>query len=219
MSRPRPSSQALAHSTIVTGVLLALWAHGAHPSAGQSTPAAARVVDDAAMADESNGNDWLAYGRTYSEQRFSPLAQVNESTVTRLKPDWFLELPNDRGLVSTPLVVNGMLYFIGSMNVVRAVNAATGVLAWEFDPQVRDAAGRLRVGWDHNRGIGFWKGKVYAATWDGRLFALDAQSGKEVWRTNTFDAAQPLYVTGAPKIFKGKVLIGNGGTENGPSRG
>jgi quinohemoprotein ethanol dehydrogenase len=105
------------------------------------------------------------------------------------------------------------------MNVVRAVDAASGKLRWEFDPDVRGSAGRLRVGWDHNRGIGFWKGKVYAATWDGRLFAIDAATGKEVWRVMTVDPDKPLYITGAPKIFKGKVLIGNGGTENGPSRG
>jgi quinohemoprotein ethanol dehydrogenase len=84
---------------------------------------------------------------------------------------------------------------------------------------VRAHAGRLRVGWDHNRGIGFWNGKVYAATWDGRLVAIDAQTGKQVWQVMTVDPALPLYITGAPKIFKGKVLIGNGGTENGPSRG
>jgi quinohemoprotein ethanol dehydrogenase len=179
----------------------------------------ARVVDDAALADESRGDDWLAFGRTYSEQRFSPLTQVNAGTVSRLAPEWFLDLPDDRGLVSTPLAVNGVLYFIGSMNVVRAVDAASGKLLWSFDPQVREHAGRLRAGWDHNRGIGFWRGKVYAASWDGRLFAIDAATGKEVWRVATIDADKPLYITGAPKIFKGKVLIGNGGTENGPTRG
>ncbi len=111
------------------------------------------------------------------------------------------------------------MYFIGSMNVVRAVNATSGTLLWEFDPEVRAAASQMRAGWDHNRGIGFWKGKVYTATWDGRLIAIDARTGKEVWRVRTFEPDKPLYITGAPKIFKGKVLIGNGGTEHGPSRG
>ena len=114
---------------------------------------------------------------------------MNDATVSRLEPEWVLELPADRGLVSTPLVVDGVLYFIGSMNVVRAVNAATGALLWEYDPDVREVAGRLRAGWDHNRGIGFWKGKVYAATWDGRLMAIDARTGKEVWRAQTVDPA------------------------------
>jgi quinohemoprotein ethanol dehydrogenase len=178
-----------------------------------------RVVDDAALADEANGDNWLAFGRTYSEQRHSPLTQINDTTVSRLSPDWVMELPTDRGLVSTPLVVDGVLYFIGSLNVVRAVNATSGALLWEFDPQVRGVASQMRAGWDHNRGIGFWKGKVYAATWDGRLIAIDARTGKEVWRVRTFEEGKPLYITGAPKIFKGKVLIGNGGTEHGPSRG
>lgn len=178
-----------------------------------------RTVDDAALADEANGDNWLAYGRTYSEQRFSPLTQIGASTVGRLAPDWVRELPNDRGLVSTPLVVDGVLYFVGSMNVVRAVNATSGALLWEYDPQVRAHAGQLRAGWDHNRGLGFWKGKVYAATWDGRLTAIDARTGKQIWQVATFEPDKPLYVTGAPKVFKGKVLIGNGGTENGPSRG
>lgn len=185
-------------------------------SQGNAIP---RVVDDAALADESSGDNWLAFGRTYSEQRFSPLTQVNDTTVSRLAPDWVVELPTDRGLVSTPLVVDGVMYFIGGMNVVRAVNATSGTLLWQFDPDLRSVAGQMRAGWDHNRGIGFWKGKVYLATWDGRLIALDARTGKEVWRVRTFEADQPLYITGAPKIFKGKVLIGNGGTEHGPSRG
>ena len=168
---------------------------------------------------KSSGDNWLAFGRTYSEQRFSPLTQVNDTTVSRLAPDWVVELPTDRGLVSTPLVVDGVMYFIGGMNVVRAVNATSGALLWEFDPELRAVAGQMRAGWDHNRGIGFWKGKVYLATWDGRLIALDARTGKEVWRVRTFEPDKPLYITGAPKIFKGKVLIGNGGTEHGPSRG
>jgi quinohemoprotein ethanol dehydrogenase len=218
MARTRPPSEVASPLAIVLVLSVALLTHSASPIAGQSA-APARVVDDAALADERRGDDWLAYGRTYSEQRFSPLTQVNDATVVRLKPEWVLELPADRGLVSTPLVVDGVLYFIGSMNVVRAVSATTGALLWEYDPHVRDAAGRLRAGWDHNRGIGFWSGKVYAATWDGRLLAIDARTGKEVWRAQTFGPEQALYITGAPKIFKGKVLIGNGGTENGPSRG
>ena len=187
---------------------------------GESQEAAkARIVDDAALSDDTSGDNWLAFGRTYSEQRFSPLTQVNDTTVSRLAPDWVLELPTDRGLVSTPLVVDGVMYFIGGMNVVRAVNAASGALLWEFDPELQAVAGQLRAGWDHNRGIGFWKDKVYLATWDGRLIAIDARTGKEVWRVRTFEEGKPLYITGAPKIFKGKVLIGNGGTEHGPSRG
>ena len=160
--------------------------------AGQPTPSRSLIVDDAALSNEASGDNWLAYGRTYSEQRFSPLNQISDASVTRLRPDWVLELTGDRGLVSTPLVVDGVLYFVGSMNVVRAVDARSGKLLWEYDPNVRAHAGRLRAGWDHNRGIGFWKDKVYAATWDGRLVAIDAQTGKEVWQVMTVDPTKPL---------------------------
>jgi quinohemoprotein ethanol dehydrogenase len=181
---------------------------------------AGTVVDDASLADDSNGDNWLAYGRTYSEQRFSPLDQINASNIVNLKVDWYLDLPRARGLVSTPLVVDGTLYFIGDMNRMRAVDARNGTLLWEFDPQTAENSGNtLRAGWEHNRGIGIWKDKVYVATWDGRLVAINRNDGSEVWSVRTFDPELPLYITGAPKIFKGKVLIGNGGTENGPTRG
>ncbi len=178
------------------------------------------VYDDAAIANESQTGEWLAYGRTHNERRFSPSDQINTGNVAKLKVDWFLDLPQDVGLVSTPLVVDGTLYFTGTMNVIRAVDAVTGKLLWEFDPQVANAiAGKRRTGWKHNRGISFYEGKLFAATWDGRLFALDAETGKEIWTVRTFDLDQALYITGAPKAFNGKVLIGNGGTESGPTRG
>ena len=143
------------------------------------------IVDDVATVDETSGENWLAYGRTSSELRFSPLTQINDSNVGDLSPDWVLELPEDRGLASTPLVVDGVMYFIGSMNIVRAVDATSGELMWEYDPQVRDYVERLRAGWDHSRGIAYWNDKVYVATWDGRLNAVDAATGREIWSAST----------------------------------
>ena len=188
------------------------------PAAIAERPQAATTVDDAAMADEANGENWLAFGRTYSEQRFSPLDNINDRNVTELGVDWFIDLPNARGLVSTPLVVDGVMYFVESMNRVHAIDATTGKEIWMFDPRVADHSD-MRVGWEHNRGIGIWKDKVYQATWDGRLIAIDRASGIQVWSERIYDAGMPLYNTGAPKIFKGKVLIGSGGTESGPNRG
>ena len=183
-------------------------------------PQGPRAMDDRAIADEDQTSDWLAYGRTHNERRFSPLTSVNTANVAHLKVDWYIDLPRDRGLVSTPLVVAGTLYFVGTMNVVRAVDAKSGELIWEYDPQVAKHVGRKRrVGWTHNRGLSFYEGSIFTATWDGRLIALDAETGKELWSATTIDPDKPLYITGAPKAFKGKVLIGNGGTENGPSRG
>jgi len=84
---------------------------------------------------------------------------------------------------------------------------------------VSDYADRMRVGWDHNRGIAYWNDKIYVATWDGRLNAVEAATGTEVWSATTIEHDLPMYITGAPKVFKGLVLVGNGGTEHGPSRG
>ncbi len=178
------------------------------------------AVDGAAIADESQGANWLSYGRTYSEKRFSPLAQITNANVSQLGVDWYLDLPDARMLVNTPLVVDGVLYFEAGYNVVHAVDAATGAVLWQYDPQVIETAGeRLRIMWDQSRGLAFWKGKVYSATIDGRLIALDAATGKELWNVMTVDPEQPFFITGAPRVFKGKVVIGNGGTELGPIRG
>ncbi len=178
------------------------------------------IIDDASMADETAGENWLAFGRTYSEQRFSPLDQIDRDSVTELGVDWYLDIPNARGLVGTPLVVDGVIYFNESMNRVHAVDLRTRKQLWMYDPRVAEETGTdLRAGWEHNRGIGLWKDKLYVATWDGRLIAVDRATGEELWSVRTFPAEEPMYITGAPKIFKGKVLVGNGGTENGPNRG
>ncbi len=182
--------------------------------------AAETLIDDKALANEAEMNNWAGFGRTYSEQRFSPITQIDETNIGKLGVEWYLDLPKDRSLTGTPLVIDGILYFNGSYNVVRAVEAKTGKLLWELDPQVTTHSGdRLRMMWDWNRGIAYWKGRIYNATIDGRLIAIDAKTGKEVWTQQTFDPKQPLLVTGAPKVFKDKVIIGNGGTEWGPARG
>ena len=187
---------------------------------GCTPPATPVIYNDPVIADESRTAEWLAYGGTHYERRFSPIKDINLENVNDLQVDWFMDLPNDVGLVSTPLVIDGVLYFTGTMNVLRAVNAVTGELIWQFDPKVGEAIkGKKQVGWVHNRGLSFYEGKIFTATWDGRLIALDARSGKEIWAVTTFDPERALYITGAPKAFKGKVIIGNGGTENGPSRG
>ena len=187
---------------------------------GVGAAQAATTVDDQALNNDQDGSNWLGYGRTYSEQRFSPLTQINADNVAKLGLAWSMDLPKDRSLNGTPLVVDGVMYFPGSYNVVYAVEAATGKLLWTYDPKVIDNAGdRLRIMWDSSRGLAYWQGKVYDATVDGRLIAIDAATGKELWSTMTVDPRKALFITGAPKVFKGKVIIGNGGTEWGPARG
>ena len=178
-------------------------------------------VDDAAIADVNNVAEWLTYGRNHNEQRFSPLDQINSENVHDLKLDWYLELPDAVGLVATPLVADGILYFVCSRNIARAVDAVTGKLLWTYNPNQRALPEqRMRVAFLHgSRGMAMWEDKIYFATIDGRLIALEAGSGKHVWTTSTLDPTKALYITGAPKAFRGKVLIGNGGAEHGPSRG
>ena len=182
--------------------------------------AAETVVNDETLSAVGDGSNWLAYGRNYSEQRYSPLEQINDQSVSKLGLDWVLELPDDRMLLATPLVVDGVMYFTGSFSKTRAVDAKTGKLLWEYDPEsVKHAGERLRIMWDQNKGPAFWNGKVIISTIDGRLIGLDAKTGKPIWETVTIDPRRAYYITGAPKVFKGKVIIGNGGTEQEAARG
>jgi quinohemoprotein ethanol dehydrogenase len=208
--------------TVTVGAVIAMAGCGepASRSDSDTSPERGTVVDDVALAAVGNGDNWLAYGRNYSEQRYSPLVQVNDASVSELGVAWYVDLPEDRSLVGTPLVVDGVLYYEGSYSVLRAVDANTGDLLWEYDPQVIETSGdRMRMLWDYSRGIAFWKGAVYQATADGRLIAVDARTGTELWSRMTVDPDLPLMITGAPRVFKDKVIIGNGGTEFGPIRG
>jgi quinohemoprotein ethanol dehydrogenase len=179
-------------------------------------------VDDAALAAQSNTSEWLAYGRTSDGQRYSQLDQVNLSTVAKLGVDWFVDLPEDVGLISTPLVISRTVYFTTNRNVVRAVDARTGKSLWNFDPKGYQAAGaRMPLSFLHGgRGLAAWRDKIYVSTADGRLIALDDKSGKEVWSVQVLDPARYMYMTGAPMAFAGKILVGPSGAETDPeSRG
>jgi len=178
------------------------------------------LVDDATLTATGDGSNWPGFGRNYSEQRFSPLDQINTDTVARLGIASVTELSGDRALVATPLVVDGVIYFTGSYSVARAVDAKTGEILWEYDPKSIEHAGdRLRVMWDQNKGPAVWKDKLIISTIDGRLIGLNRHTGEKVWETMTIDPRRGYYITGAPKVFKGKVLIGNGGTEISAARG
>ncbi len=175
---------------------------------------------DKELADETQTTDWPAYGRTHNERRFSPLTAVDTNTVSALKVDWYIDLPNDKALVSTPLVIDGIMYFTGTANIVRAVDATSGRLIWQYDPENAKHIGQhRRAGWSHSRGISYYEGKIFDATWDGRLIAIDSKTGQEIWSVQTTDPSKAFTITGAPKAFKHKVLIGNGGSEAGPTRG
>ncbi len=95
------------------------------------------VVDDAALrAADADPANWITYGHTYSEQRFSPLRQIDEQSVTRLGLAWSFDLGTLRGLEATPLVQDGVLYTSSAWSLVYAVDARTGRLLWQYDPHV-----------------------------------------------------------------------------------
>ena len=174
------------------------------------------VVDAAAMqALETDGSEWLSYDRTWAQQRFSPLEQINTETVDKLGLAWSIDLDNKRGLEATPLYHDGVLYTSLSWSRVMAVDAGTGEILWSYDPQVDKAKGRDACCDAVNRGVALWQGKVYVGTLDGRLVALDAKTGKPVWTQQTTDNSQPYTITGAPRVLKDMVMIGNGGAEFG----
>ncbi|HMG35073.1 MAG TPA: PQQ-dependent dehydrogenase, methanol/ethanol family [Blastocatellia bacterium] len=165
-------------------------------------------------ADQEPGN-WMSHGRTYNEQRFSPLKDINAGNAPQLALAWHFDLDTDRGQEATPVVVDGVMYFTSAWSKVFALNAATGQLLWSYDPKVPREWGVNACCDVVNRGVAVWKGKVFVGTLDGRLVALDAATGKPIWETLTVDSRFRYSITGAPRVAKGKVIIGNGGAEFG----
>jgi PQQ-dependent dehydrogenase (methanol/ethanol family) len=180
----------------------------------------ARVLVDAARlsaADSEPGN-WMSYGRTYDEQRFSPLRQINADNVGQLQLAWHYDLnAAHRVQETTPIVVDGVMYVTSAWSKVFALDPATGKELWVFDPAVPGVAGFRGCCDVANRGVAVWNGRVYVGTFDGRLVALDAATGKQLWSVGTVDNPdadpQSYTITGAPRVVKGKVIIGNAGGE------
>lgn len=169
-------------------------------------------------ADQDQGN-WLMYGRTYDDHRFSPLNQVNEQNVAKLGLAWSRELGTTRGLEGTPLVKDGVIFVTGTWSIVTALDAKTGDVRWTYDPKVaRDRAFFLCCD-AVNRGVALYNGKVYVGTTDARLIALDEHTGMPVWSVSTTEGApgniNAYSITSAPRIAKNLVVIGNAGSEYG----
>jgi quinohemoprotein ethanol dehydrogenase len=163
-----------------------------------------------------NDTDWAKHGYGDDEQRFSPLAQIDKTNISDLDLEWYHDLDTRRGQEATPIVVDGIMYTTSAWSKVQAFDARNGKILWQYDPEVpREWA--VRGCCDVvNRGVAYHEGKVYFGSFDGRLIALDAKSGKPVWATDTIVDRSKFYtITGAPRVVKGRVLIGNGGGEFG----
>jgi quinohemoprotein ethanol dehydrogenase len=186
----------------------------ASPAPGNA-PAAARVDRERAAGADEDLDNWLLHGRTHSEQRHSPLRQINKSNVESLGLAWSYATGSTRGLEATPLVIDGVLYATSTWSEVFALDAKTGRELWRYDPGVSRAVGRKACCDVVNRGLAAWRGKLYLGSLDGRLIALDAATGTPVWQVQTVPIGGDYTITSAPRIVEGKVIIGNSGGEYG----
>jgi quinohemoprotein ethanol dehydrogenase len=181
--------------------------------------AACHTSPDARTGGVGAAENWTGHGGAADESNYSRLDAINPSTIGRLGLAWALDLPGEAALEATPLAVDGVLYFTGSHAAVYAVDGATGKLLWKYDPETwKHDPAKLRLNFPVNRGVAYADGRIFAAALDGRLFALDAKTGHLLWSVETLPPQSMQYVTGAPRTFNGKVIIGNGGADMG-SRG
>jgi quinohemoprotein ethanol dehydrogenase len=193
--------------------LCAICGAGSGLAAGVTTSAPAAQYIDA-----SSGTDWPGFGRTYGEQHFSPLTQIDRRSVGRLGLAWYIDLPPGNA-ATEPVEVGGVLYYAQGLSVVHAVDAATGKELWRFDPHSGEQAGLgLRFSWG-SHGLCWWNGKVYIGTEDGRLIALDGKTGKPVWSVQHTIKGGGQFIGAAPRALGGKIIVGQGGGDFSFSRG
>jgi quinohemoprotein ethanol dehydrogenase len=204
---------------LVAALCCAFGAVQAQPDKGSAghIRAVTGKVDARAIRDNAkSGKNWLSYGLDYAETRYSRLKQIHAGNVKDLGLAWSYNLESTRGVESTPLVVDGIMYVTASWSVVHAVDVRTGRRLWTYDPGVPRELGYKGCCDVVNRGVALYRGKVFVGAYDGRLVALDAATGAKVWEKDTIiDRSRPYTITGAPRVVKGKVVIGNGGAEFG----
>ncbi|WP_242092222.1 PQQ-dependent dehydrogenase, methanol/ethanol family [Aestuariivivens sediminicola] len=174
-----------------------------------------QITDEYLMNADLFPENWVTYGGNYAEDRYSILTQINKDNVNQLQLKWALNLGTKRGIEATPLVADGIMFLTSTWSKVHAIDTRTGTLIWTFDPEVPKYYGEKLCCDVVNRGLALYKGRVYFGTLDGRLIALDAATGKKQWEVITVDQSKYYSITGAPRIVKGQVIIGNGGAEFG----
>ena len=214
MKRNRNMKTLISLLTLLSTLFLAFQAVAVEDAIKQKIQNATKIIDDDALRNaEATPGNWLSHGRTYQEQRYSPLKQINQDNLDKLGLAWTLDLGTKRGIQATPLVVDGIMFFTGPWSVVHAVDSRTGKMLWTYDPQVpRDVALKLCCG-VVNRGLALYEGDLFVGTLDGRLVSVDAASGTKNWEVMTVPEDTFYTITGAPRVVNGKVLIGNGGAE------
>jgi outer membrane protein assembly factor BamB len=165
--------------------------------------AAGDVTEERVLAEAGDGNNWFLKGGNYRGEHFSPLTSINDKTVTDLGLKWASNLSVLDGISATPIVVDGVIYLSGAYSLVFAVDAASGDIIWQYDPDVRSRFGQdPRMSWTArvNRGVAVWQGKVLTTTADCRLIALDAKTGEKIWSKQTCDWALGYRITDSPYV-------------------
>ena len=200
---------------LLLGTGLAAYSSSA-AAAGPAAPEPAAVNQARLAGSPADGADWITNGHDWTQQRYSPLIQINAQNVGRLGLLWYDDLHTYRGVEATPLEIDGVLYNISAWDITIAYDATTGKKLWTYDPKVSPDVAQWICCGPVSRGVAAWHGKIIIATLDGRLIALDARTGKPVWSADTVvDRKQPITITGAPRIAAGNVVIGNSGGDLG----
>lgn len=196
-------------NTLLAGIAATLM-HGIGPAG-----AAEVVTDEELRGAPANAAEWLIYGRTYDNQRFSPLAQITPENVAGLRPVWAFSLGNVDGVEATPLVDNGVMYVSGPHATVFALDARTGRRLWQYKPEEPEGLGTVLCCGPVNRGVALWGDMVYVMTLDARLVALNRDTGAVVWEKTFGDWQQGYAATGAPYVVKDRIIVGVAGGEYG----
>jgi quinohemoprotein ethanol dehydrogenase len=185
-----------------------IWALGCLCVAPSGAASPARLV--------GAGNDWSSHGGGADESGYSRLDRIKASNIGKLGLIWSLDLPGESTLEATPLAINDVLYFTGSYGAVYAVEAGKGRLLWKYDPQTwKFNPAKMHLIFPANRGVAYADGRIFSAALDGRLFSLDAKTGKLLWSVETTTRESAQAITGAPRAFNGKVIIGQAGADFG----
>ena len=216
----RPSLYALV-------ALVALLAGCQRQAAPPVTPGVAKVAAGAVDATRLAGvaaepDQWLTTGRDGGGTYFSPLTDINAGNVKRLGFAWERRLGTHRGLEATPVIVDGALYTTGVFGWVYAVDAATGRELWTYDPEIDGQWGRYACCDAINRGVAVWKGRVYVGSLDGYLHAIDAGTGKRIWKVDTLPARgpkAPFTLSATPVVADDAIVVGSAGADFAGGRG
>jgi PQQ-dependent dehydrogenase (methanol/ethanol family) len=173
----------------------------------------ANVTQPMLDAAANDRNNFLHTNGDYTQKRYYPANQINTGNVRRLRPAWIFQTEVKESMETTPIVVNGVMYVTTSFNHVYALNAQTGEQLWHYNHAMGPVT--IYCCGPNNRGVAVSEDKVYFATLDSKLVALDAKTGNKVWQSDIADPEKGYSETMAPTVVKGKVLIGTNGGEYG----